>query len=87
VQIPKVLLVNDDAASLFALESPLMGAPGDPEYQLITAACGDQALRPVPAAQMPALLQDAVQATSASTSRKPDPATLSLPKNEDTVDE
>ena len=45
MQIPKVLLVNDDAASLFALESLLMGAPHD--YQLITASSGHEALRQV----------------------------------------
>ncbi len=47
MQIPKVLLVNDDAASLFALESLLMGAPGAHEYELITATSGHEALRQV----------------------------------------
>ena len=47
MQIPKVLLVNDDAASLFALESLLTGAAGEQEYQLITASSGHEALRQV----------------------------------------
>ena len=47
VQIPKVLLVNDDAASLFALESLLMGAGQEGEYELITATSGHEALRQV----------------------------------------
>jgi diguanylate cyclase (GGDEF)-like protein len=47
VQIPKVLLVNDDAASLFALESLLMAAPREHAYELITAGSGHEALRQV----------------------------------------
>jgi diguanylate cyclase (GGDEF)-like protein len=47
VQIPKVLLVNDDAASLFALESLLIGAPGQDQYELVTASSGHEALREV----------------------------------------
>jgi diguanylate cyclase (GGDEF)-like protein len=47
VQIPKVLLVNDDAASLFALESLLLGASGQHEYELVTASSGHEALRHV----------------------------------------
>jgi diguanylate cyclase (GGDEF)-like protein len=47
VQIPKVLLVNDDAASLFALESLLVGPTRDSEYELITASSGHEALRQV----------------------------------------
>ncbi|UUZ48374.1 diguanylate cyclase [Massilia sp. B-10] len=45
--IPKVLLVNDDAASLFALESLLMAAPGDRDFELLTATSGSEALRQV----------------------------------------
>ncbi len=47
MQIPKVLLVNDDAASLFALESLLMGPPRAQEYELMTASSGHEALRQV----------------------------------------
>ena len=47
MQIPKVLLVNDDAASLFALESLLMAANSDHQYLLVTAASGHEALRQV----------------------------------------
>ena len=47
MQIPKVLLVNDDAASLFALESLLMGPARELEYELVTATSGHEALRQV----------------------------------------
>jgi len=47
VQTPKVLLVNDDAASLFALESLLLGAAREQDYELITATSGHEALRKV----------------------------------------
>jgi diguanylate cyclase (GGDEF)-like protein len=47
VQIPKVLLVNDDAASLMALESLLLGGVSASEYELITARSGQEALRQV----------------------------------------
>jgi diguanylate cyclase (GGDEF)-like protein len=47
VQIPKVLLVNDDPASLYALESLLLDAADQHLYQLITAASGKEALRQV----------------------------------------
>ena len=47
MHIPKVLLVNDDAASLFALESLLMGVTDEDEYELFTAASGHEALRQV----------------------------------------
>jgi len=47
VPIPKVLLVNDDPASLFALESLLLGAAARQEYELHTAASGKEALRQV----------------------------------------
>ncbi|HEV7817384.1 MAG TPA: response regulator, partial [Janthinobacterium sp.] len=45
--IPKVLLVNDDPASLFALESLLMGTAEQLAYELITAGSGKEALRQV----------------------------------------
>jgi diguanylate cyclase (GGDEF)-like protein len=47
VQIPKVLLVNDDPASLFALESLLNQPVRDGQYELITATSGHEALRQV----------------------------------------
>jgi diguanylate cyclase (GGDEF)-like protein len=47
VQIPKVLLVNDDAASLLALESLLLAAAEANDYELLTAGSGQQALRHV----------------------------------------
>jgi len=47
VQIPKVLLVNDDPASLYALESLLLDAADQHLYELITAASGKEALREV----------------------------------------
>jgi diguanylate cyclase (GGDEF)-like protein len=47
VQIPKVLLVNDDAASLFALESLLIGPARELDYELVTATSGHEALRQV----------------------------------------
>ncbi|MES2018935.1 MAG: diguanylate cyclase [Pseudomonadota bacterium] len=47
VQTPKVLLVNDDAASLIALESLLLGAAREQQYALYTASCGHDALRQV----------------------------------------
>jgi diguanylate cyclase (GGDEF)-like protein len=47
VQIPKVLLVNDDPASLYALESLLLDAADQHLYELIVAASGKEALRQV----------------------------------------
>lgn len=47
MQIPKVLLVNDDAASLIALESLLLPAAEANMYELITATSGHEALRHV----------------------------------------
>ncbi|MYM27740.1 EAL domain-containing protein [Duganella sp. CY15W] len=47
MQIPKVLLVNDDQASLYALESLLLDAADQHLYELITAASGKEALRQV----------------------------------------
>lgn len=45
--IPKVLLVNDDPASLYALESLLSEAADQHVYELITASSGKEALRQV----------------------------------------
>ncbi|MEC5160562.1 putative bifunctional diguanylate cyclase/phosphodiesterase [Janthinobacterium sp. CG_S6] len=45
--IPKVLLVNDDPASLFALESLLTDAATRLEYELFSAGSGKEALRQV----------------------------------------
>jgi diguanylate cyclase (GGDEF)-like protein len=47
VQIPKVLLVNDDQASLYALESLLLDAADQHLYELISAGSGKEALRHV----------------------------------------
>ena len=47
MQIPKVLLVNDDPASLYALESLLLDAADRHLYELITAGSGKEALRHV----------------------------------------
>jgi len=47
VPIPKVLLVNDDPASLYALESLLSEAADQHVYELITAGSGKEALRQV----------------------------------------
>jgi diguanylate cyclase (GGDEF)-like protein len=58
VQIPKVLLVNDDTASLFALESLLMGATRELEYELITAGSGHEALRQVLTHEFAVILLD-----------------------------
>jgi diguanylate cyclase (GGDEF)-like protein len=58
VHIPKVLLVNDDAASLFALESVLMGAKGEHDYELITASSGHEALRQVLTHEFAVILLD-----------------------------
>ena len=47
MQIPKVLLVNDDPASLYALESLLTDAVERQIYELVTAGSGKEALRQV----------------------------------------
>ncbi len=44
---PKVLLVNDNAASLTALESLLADAVGRGEYEVVSARSGEEALRQV----------------------------------------
>jgi diguanylate cyclase len=58
VLIPKVLLVNDDAASLFALESLLSSATGPQDYELITATSGNEALRQVLTHEFAVILLD-----------------------------
>ena len=47
MQTPKVLLVNDDPASLYALESLLTDAVEQQIYELVTAGSGKEALREV----------------------------------------
>ncbi len=47
MQIPKVLLVNDDAASLFALKTLLLDGAEAQQYELMTASSGNEALRHV----------------------------------------
>ena len=58
MQIAKVLLVNDDAASLFALQSLLMGDTPEMEYELITATSGHEALRQVLTHEFAVILLD-----------------------------
>jgi len=58
VLIPKVLLVNDDAASLFALESLLSSATGPQDYELLTATSGNEALRQVLTHEFAVILLD-----------------------------
>ena len=57
MQIPKVLLVNDDAASLFALESLLTSSESNP-YELVTATSGKEALRKVLTHEFAVILLD-----------------------------
>ncbi|NRR32022.1 EAL domain-containing protein [Oxalobacteraceae bacterium] len=57
MQIPNVLLVNDDPASLYALESLLIGSAGQ-EYQLVTASSGKEALRAVLQQEFAVILLD-----------------------------
>jgi diguanylate cyclase (GGDEF)-like protein len=47
VLIPKVLIVNDDAASLLALATVLSRAASGREYEIVTARSGEEALREV----------------------------------------
>jgi diguanylate cyclase (GGDEF)-like protein len=58
VQIPKVLLVNDDAASLFALESLLTSETDLLNYELVTATSGHEALRKVLTHEFAVILLD-----------------------------
>ncbi|UOD33652.1 EAL domain-containing protein [Massilia violaceinigra] len=57
--IPKVLLVNDDAASLLALESLLSEATRAQHYQLLKASSGHEALRMVLTHDFAVILLDA----------------------------
>ncbi len=45
--LPKILVVNDDPASLLALTSILQPAEGDAAYAIVSADCGPAALREV----------------------------------------
>ena len=58
MQIPKVLLVYDDAASLFALQSLLQDAGKPTEYELVTATSGHEALRCVLTHEFAVILLD-----------------------------
>nr|WP_315257846.1 EAL domain-containing protein [uncultured Duganella sp.] len=58
MQIPKVLLVNDDQASLYALESLLLDAASQQLYELITASSGKEALRHVLRQEFAVILLD-----------------------------
>ena len=58
MQIPKVLLVNDDPASLYALESLLLDAADQHLYELITAGSGKEALRQVLLHEFAVILMD-----------------------------
>ena len=58
MQIPKVLLVNDDAASLFALESLLTSETDQQNYELVTATSGHEALRQVLTHEFAVILLD-----------------------------
>ena len=58
MHIPKVLLVNDDPASLYALESLLLDAADQHLYELITAGSGKEALRQVLTHEFAVILLD-----------------------------
>ena len=58
MQIPKVLLVNDDAASLFALESLLASTMDQNPCELVTATSGNEALRKVLTHEFAVILLD-----------------------------
>jgi diguanylate cyclase (GGDEF)-like protein len=55
---PKVLLVNDHAASLLALETLLVRSNGDTDYDVVTARSGEEALRKVLHDQFAVILLD-----------------------------
>ncbi|WP_317204903.1 putative bifunctional diguanylate cyclase/phosphodiesterase [Janthinobacterium sp.] len=57
--IPKVLLVNDDPASLLALESLLTDAAVRRDYELVSAGSGEEALRQVLRHDFAVILLDA----------------------------
>ncbi|MDB5933512.1 MAG: response regulator [Massilia sp.] len=58
MQIPKVLLVNDDAPSLFARDSVLIKPARNCEYELVTASSGHEALRQVLMHELAVILLD-----------------------------
>ena len=58
MQNPKVLLVNDDPASLFALESLLVPTAAKDGYDLVTANSGKNALRAVLRQEFAVILLD-----------------------------
>lgn len=58
MQIPKVLVVNDDPASLFALESLLSDSAQQYPYEVLTAASGPDALRAVLLHELAVILLD-----------------------------
>jgi hypothetical protein len=90
VQIPKASLVDDNATSRFALESLLMGATRGNEYERIIASPAREARRLDPThergrrrdafAAAPERGPDQYHPTA--TSRNPDPATPSTPKEQ-----
>jgi diguanylate cyclase (GGDEF)-like protein len=55
---PKVLLVNDHAASLMALESLLTHGSEDDDFEVVTAESGEEALRKVLSQQFAVILLD-----------------------------
>jgi diguanylate cyclase (GGDEF)-like protein len=56
--IPEILLVNDDAASLMALESLLTGAASRLEFSVVVAHSGEEALRKVLTHEFAVILLD-----------------------------
>ncbi|NEX64010.1 EAL domain-containing protein [Noviherbaspirillum sp. 17J57-3] len=58
LQKPKVLVVNDHAASLFALQTILLNSPQSHEYEVLTATSGTEALRQVLAHKFAVILLD-----------------------------
>jgi diguanylate cyclase (GGDEF)-like protein len=58
VPIPKVLLVNDHPASLLALETLLNRSKDEYGYEVVTANCGEEALRKVLHTQFAVILLD-----------------------------
>lgn len=55
---PRILLVNDHVASLFALQTLLLDGPQADEYEVVTATSGAQALREVLKQQFAVILLD-----------------------------
>jgi diguanylate cyclase (GGDEF)-like protein len=58
VPIPKVLVVNDHPASLLALETLLNRTKDEYGYEIVTAQCGEEALRKVLHMQFAVILLD-----------------------------